>query len=94
MCIHESDSEVGGFLEAQRKILWKKKVFFIRGSEAAPGAGRAEINTARMIFRSVASEKVSNRSRISSLDAENGYCKVRAAKRGGSEADFQQSAQP
>ena len=42
-------------------------------SGAALGAGTAGTNTARIFFRLVASEKMSNRSKKDSLDAENEY---------------------
>jgi hypothetical protein len=45
-------------------------------------------NGTRVFISSVASEKVSNRSKIDSLDAENGYCKARGPRRGSSKMDF------
>ena len=53
----ESDSQVG--VLPQR--IFSEENFFIGAAEVALGAGRAEIDTVRMNFRSMASEKVSSR---------------------------------
>ena len=58
-----------------------KKSFFIGGSGAALGAGRAETNTTRMIFRLVASGNVSNRSIKVVLGALNDEFEVGALQK-------------
>ena len=67
-------SDLAGALSAQIYV-WT-----IWGSQAAWGAGRAETNTERMIFRLVASEKMSNHSRKLQVEASGRLLEVRALK--------------